>query len=247
MERTFNGSETVGAIAADFPGAVHLFKAYRIDFCCGGHRVLAEVLEEQGIEREPFLDQLNRLALQSRDSQVSKRDWREAGADELIAHIVGTHHTYLSKELPLLDEFITRIVRVHGRLHPELARLHSLFRQLKTELEQHLIAEEKTVFPLILKAETTGARADAEKAASAIDGMESDHSAAGDLLKEMREVTQNYLLPEDACRTYTVTFRKLEELESDLFEHIHLENNLLFPRMKRDPSAFAVRDKEGRR
>jgi regulator of cell morphogenesis and NO signaling len=104
---------------------------------------------------------------------------------------------------------------------------------MKMELEQHLITEEEMVFPLIRKAEQTGAEADISKAVNTIEELEADHSAVGTLLKEMRAVTQDYRLPEGACRTYTLTFQKLEELESDLFEHIHLENNVLFPRVKR--------------
>lgn len=232
MRQTFDGSETIGEIVAGFPGASNLFKEYKIDFCCGGNRTLSAALEQQQIDKRVFLERLNHMVQQAQENRFRDTDWREATSSDLIDHIVQTHHAYLHKELPLLSEFVTKILRVHGQMHPELAQLHRLFHQMKMELEQHLIAEEEIVFPLIRKAEQTGARADVSKAANIIGEMEDDHSAAGNLLKEMRKVTQDYRLPEGACRTYTLTFQKLEEMESDLFEHIHLENNVLFPRVK---------------
>jgi len=232
MGQTFNGSETIGEIVACFPGASNLFKEYKIDFCCGGNRTLSAVLEQQQIDKKTFLERLNQLFQKAKESPARDTDWREASLSDLIDHIVQNHHAYLLKELPLLSEFVTKIFRVHGRMHPELAQLHKLFHQMKMELEQHLITEEEIVFPLIRKAEQTGDQDDVSKAANTIEELEADHSVVGNLLKEMREVTQDYRLPEDACRTYTVTFQKLEQMESDLFEHIHLENNVLFPRVK---------------
>jgi len=232
MEQAFNGSETIGEIVAAFPGAGNLLKEYKIDFCCGGNRTLSSVLEQQRIDQNMFLERLNQMFQKAHESRDRDTDWRKAPLCELVDHIVQVHHAYLLKELPLLSEFVTKILRVHGQAHPELARLHKRFHQMKMELEQHLITEEEIIFPLIRKAEQTGDPADLSKAANTMEQLEDDHSAVGNLLKEMRGITQDYRLPDDACRTYTLTFRKLEEMESDLFEHIHLENNVLFPRVK---------------
>jgi regulator of cell morphogenesis and NO signaling len=233
MEAAFNGSERVGDIVAGFPGAGNLMKEYRIDFCCGGNRTLSEALEQRQIDKQAFLERLNQLYRQAQERMTRDTDWREKKSSELIDHIVQTHHAYLREELPLLGEFVAKIYRVHGGAHPELAALHDRFHRMKAELERHLADEEETVFPLIRRAEQTGAQAGGSEAAKAIGEMEDDHSAVGELLKEMREITRDYRLPEDACRTYTLAFRKLEALESDLFEHIHLENNVLFPRYRR--------------
>jgi regulator of cell morphogenesis and NO signaling len=232
MEEAFNGSERVGDIVTAFPGAGNLMKAYRIDFCCGGDRTLNEALEEKGIDRTDFLERLNGLYRQARERNIRSVDWREKSSAELIDHIVQTHHAYLREELPLLSGFVTKIWRVHGDAHPELEALHDRFHRMKEELERHLVAEEETVFPLILEAERTGAPADGSAAVKAMDEMEAEHGEVGDLLKEMRVITRDYRLPEDACRTYMLAFRKLEELESDMFEHIHLENNVLFPKFR---------------
>ncbi|MFS8513495.1 MAG: iron-sulfur cluster repair di-iron protein [Planifilum fulgidum] len=233
MERKFTGSETVGEVVAAFPGASNLMKKYKIDFCCGGSRPLSEALRQKGIDEKKFLEELNRLHQQALEKQQQNVDWRNAPLCDLIDHIVQKHHAYLLEELPLLSQFVTKIFRVHGAAHPELAQLHRLFHQMKTDLEQHLVEEEEKVFPLIKEAERAGTREAFQKASETLAKLEDDHSAAGELLREMREITDDYRLPEGACRTYTLTFRKLEELEADMFQHIHLENNVLFPRVSR--------------
>jgi regulator of cell morphogenesis and NO signaling len=231
MKQTFNGTETIGEIAAGFPGACNLFKEYGIDFCCGGNRKLSVALRQQQIDEAAFLERLNQMYQQARQKLEQDTDWRKEPLSDLIDHIVQNHHAYMNKELPLLGEFVTKILRVHGAAHRELSVLHKRFHQLKMEMEQHMILEEEIVFPLIKKAEQTGEQASLSKAAETIEALEAEHSATGQLLKEMREITDDYRLPEDACRTYTLTFRKLEEMEADLFRHIHLENNVLFPRV----------------
>ncbi|HTG71924.1 MAG TPA: iron-sulfur cluster repair di-iron protein [Candidatus Udaeobacter sp.] len=232
MMTTFNGTEKIGDIVTNFPGASNLFKEYSIDFCCGGGRSLLEVLRLQGTNEESFIEQLNLSYLEVHRNKDRSVDWREKSSSELMDYVVNTHHAYLQKELPLLSEFTTKILRVHGPAQGDvLARLHRLFHQMKMELEQHLIAEEEVLFPLIRQYEESPSGALLEKTVKAINELEADHSGVGDILKEMREITNQYELPAEACRTYTLTFQKLEELESDLFEHIHLENNILFPRM----------------
>lgn len=231
MKQAFTGSETVGTIVASFPSASKLLKAYKIDFCCGGNRSLSDALEERQIDEPLFLQQLNELHEEALAGKLRRKDWRQSSSSHLMDHIVDTHHAYLLKELPLLSEFVTKVLRVHGEAHPELRQLHTLFHRMKMELEQHLITEEEAVFPLIRHAEQTGTADDRMKAAATIQELEAEHSAVGDLLREMRELTHDYRLPEGACRTYALTFQILEEMESDIFEHVHLENNILFPRV----------------
>lgn len=232
MMRPFDGTEKIGDLVAEYPGASNLLKQYQIDFCCGGERVLSAVLQQQDIDQEKFLSELNesyRQAMQKPDPEV---DWRKITYNELIDHVLFHHHAYLNKELPLLSEFVTKILRVHGPHHPYLKTLHTLFHELKMELEQHLIAEETLVFPHIRDYEQTGSEDAFRKALSAIDELETEHEHAGDLLKAIRAITNQYDLPEDACHTYTLTYQKLEQLENDMFQHIHLENNILFPRLE---------------
>lgn len=233
MERMFTGSNTVGEIVAAFPGASNLFKKHQIDFCCGGNRALSTVLRQQNIEEESFLATLNE-SYQNANRQDEGTDWREVAYPELIDHIVNKHHGYLGIELPLLSDFVTKILRVHGPAHPELSTLHRLFHQFKMELDRHMIDEETIVFPKIKEYAQTRSKEALNQAVDAIEQLEAEHTAAGELLRQMREVTNNYTLPDGACRTYTLTFQKLEELEADMFQHIHLENNILFPRLSKE-------------
>ncbi|GAX89184.1 iron-sulfur cluster repair di-iron protein [Effusibacillus lacus] len=231
MQTVFTGKEKVGDIVVNFPKASNLFKEYRIDFCCGGNRTLSEVLKQKGLDDGEVLNRLNRMYQDMVNLKESNLDFPSMGSLDLIEHIVNTHHVYLQKELPLLSEYVTKILRVHGASHGELAQLHRLFHTLKMELESHLIKEEEIIFPLIAEFEQTRSEEARNKAIKVIDELEKEHTGVGDILREMREITNQYTLPEGACRTYTLTFQKLEELESDLFQHIHLENNILFRRL----------------
>jgi len=230
MNTTFTGAETVGEIVTKFPSAANLFKASRIDFCCGGERMLTDVLQQKKLDEQQFMQRLNeeyaRTVARGLDSQIQ---WAEVPPSELIDHIVHTHHAYLRSELPVLSEFLTKVLRVHGAAHPELAQLHRLYHQMKIELEQHLIAEEENLFPFIKKAVANPLVSSLEDALEQLDELEQDHDVVGDALKEMRTLTHDYSLPAGACRTYTLTYQKLEEMESDIFQHVHLENNVLFP------------------
>lgn len=228
----FDQHDKIGDIVTVFPGASNVFKQYGIDFCCGGGRPIGQAVSEKRLDVTKLLKELNEAYAETNRNLSEDRDWRNAPMSELIEHIVWKHHAYLQKELPIISEFVTKILRVHGAHHGEvLSVLHRLFHSLKTELEQHLIAEETILFPLLCEYEKHPNAETLAKSKAAIAGLESEHSVAGDILKDMRTITKDYTLPEDACRTYTLAFQKLEAMESDLFEHIHLENNILFPRV----------------
>lgn len=231
MEKKFNGEEQIGEIVSDFPGASNLFKKYNIDFCCGGKRTLTKALRQRKLDEEAFLQQLNE-AYRKRQSNQHTVDWRKARYLELVDHIMETHHDYLREELPVLSAFVTKVAYRHGAAHPELTELHPLFHRLKEELEEHLDKEEEEIFPLVKEYEETVSRDVLDQAVQVIDRLEAEHDQTGELLKEMRRVSKDYALPEDACRTYTLSFSKLEELEADMFQHIHLENNVLFERLR---------------
>ncbi|MFZ5827849.1 MAG: iron-sulfur cluster repair di-iron protein [Bacillota bacterium] len=229
----FSAELRVGEIVAAFPGASNLFKRYNIDFCCGGGRSLADALKQKGLATEPVLAELHE-AYEQEQRRLDKGsiDWRTAPLTALIDQIVTVHHCYLRQELPLLSQFVAKINRVHGDRHPELVTLNQLFHRLKPELESHMEDEENRLFPLATAYERSGDPADLERALQCLEELESEHQAAGDLLAAMRDLTGGFQLPPDACRTYTLTFYKLEELESDMFQHIHLENNILHERLR---------------
>lgn len=235
--KKFDATHKLGDIVAEFPKASELFREYKIDFCCGGNRPLKEAIEETDLNEQEIVDKLNELYNDYANKNEQTRNWQEAPLGELVDHILNKHHAYLWKELPNISELTTKILRVHGTSHPELAKVHKLFHTLKMELESHLTKEEATQYPAISKFEKSGDMADLEEAVRIIKELEDEHTGAGDILKELRKITDDYAVPADGCPTYRLTYDKLQELESDLFEHIHLENNILFPRL------FNLKDK----
>lgn len=226
----FQSTQKIGEIAAEFPKATEVFEKNKIDFCCGGDRILLDVIKESNLNEPQIISEINELYEKFKDTKG--KDWREAPFDELIDHIINTHHAYLWRELPETGNLVTTILRVHGENHPELMDIYKDYNALRTELEIHLTKEEITQYPAIRKYLETDSKEDLKIAVNIIDELEEEHTEAGNLLKELRRLTNNYTLPADACTTYDKTYKKLEEMESDIFQHIHLENNILFPRLR---------------
>ena len=234
MQITFDKNQPIGEIVADFPTAGLIFKKYRIDFCCGGEKPLAEAIASKQLDEQLILGELKAAFKDELVRKDRTTDWNAVDCSSLVDHVVATHHAYLKRELGGLAEFTSRIRNVHSLGHPELMQLDHLFRTFMLEIEEHLLKEEEQIFPLIKQYDMERGKDTLARAVAAIDELEAEHSAAGDLLREMREITADYSLPPDACRSYMVTFQKLEELEDDMFQHIHLENNILFPRLEKE-------------
>ena len=234
MEQRFEASKPIGEIVAAFPTASLVFKKHRIDFCCSGDRPLVEAVEAKGLNVDSLVKELNDVYEEAARRKDRETDWAAMDDAALVDHIVSTHHAYLKNELTTIGEFVARIRDVHGAGHPELYRLDEMYRTVKSELEEHMVKEETLVFPLITQYAVEGRQDVLAQAVARINELEAEHSAVGDLLSKMRDVTAEYSLPADACRTYTVSFQKLEELEDDMFQHIHLENNILFPRLEKE-------------
>lgn len=227
----FQTSQRIGDIVATLPKASEVFKIYQIDFCCGGNRPLSEAIEELQLEADEVLNKLEE-AYEDTIQSKSQTDFIKLSSAELIDYIINTHHAYLKSSLPQISEYTTQILRVHGSNHSELFTIHKLFHNLKTELEQHLIKEEEILFPLIKEYEKNATSELLTKVHSVMKETEEEHEGAGDILKELRKITNDYSKPEDGCGTYCLTYDKLQEMEGDLFQHIHLENNILFQRLE---------------
>ncbi|WP_252243796.1 iron-sulfur cluster repair di-iron protein [Clostridium sp. ZBS14] len=228
----FNSNQKIGDIVTKFPKAADIFKEYKIDFCCGGDRTLITAIKEQGVNETELLERINDSYEKLKNNIYSKdRNWVEAPLDELVDQIVNVHHAYLYENLPKISELTTKILRVHGEKHPELSRVHKLFHTIKMELESHLIEEETIQYPAINAYLRSNSEADLDKAINIINQLQDEHIGAGNILKELREITNDYDLPSNVCTTYRLTYSKLQEMESDIFQHIHLESNILFPRL----------------
>lgn len=231
MAQVFDRSMKVADIVTQFPGAAEVFKQYRVDFCCGGDRPLDDAVRDQNLDVNDVLNKLHSSYEKEKHRQNRSIDWTKASYGELIDHIIYKHHAFLKEELPLVSQYTTKIFRVHGSSHPELADVHKLFHQLKVDLEHHMEREERDAFPLIRDFETAPGDERQQHLKQVIQDQEDEHDSAGDILKKLREVTRDYTLPEDACGSYRLTYQKLQMIESDMFDHVHLENNVLFPRV----------------
>lgn len=230
----FTTHDKVGEIVARMPRASEVFKRYSVDFCCGGHRPLAEAVSEANADEGAVLAELETAYADMQSKKELHRDWRTAPVGELVEHIVDTHHTYLQRVLPELSHLTTTVLRAHGANHPELSRVHKLFHMLKMELDGHLITEEEVLFPIILKYAETGSHEHLQKSVSTVEQLEDEHETAGGVLKELRQITNQYTVPDDACGTYARMYELMQELEADVFEHIHLENNILHKRLMQE-------------
>lgn len=231
MENMFSLNQKIGVIVVKFPRAMEILKKYKIDFCCGGDRTLEEAVKEQKLNGQEIISEINEDYNKYVTQETKDRDWTTESYSKLIEHVVNTHHAYLNETLPRLSELTTKILRVHGANHSELAKVHKLLHSLKMELEQHLIKEEEIVFPPVVEYENTGNKETLKNAVEKIIELEEEHEGAGSILKELREITGNYAVPEDACNSYRMTYKLLEDVEDDTFRHIHLENNIMFPRL----------------
>lgn len=214
----------VGRLAAEHPLATRVFARHGIDYCCGGGRPLSEACEKLGLDVEAVLREITE-ELESTGSQDSAGpSWDRAPLAALMEHIVEAYHQPLREELPRLEAMARKVARVHGQRDPErLAELLSVYLALQGELEDHMAKEELVLFPMIRR----GLGWDAD---SPISVMEHEHDSAATALRRIRELTDDYRVPEGACNTWRALWHGLAALEGSLHRHIHLENNVLFPR-----------------
>jgi len=239
VKGTFSLNDKLGDIVVKFPQASEIFKQYGIDFCCGGEQALSNASQEHLVNGSTLLGELNTGYDEARRVGVEITDWMAVPLEPLIHHIVNTHHAYLQKVFPPLTELTTKLLRVHGKNHGiVLSQVHRLFSGLRMNMEEHMIKEEEIVFPQIVLYQNDRSLDKLEAVISAVTELDREHDSAGDTLKEIRKATDNFSLPDDACGTYIYVFQKLEELESNVFQHIHLENNVLFARLLNDRGAF---------
>jgi len=223
----FNNNQSVGDIVAQLPKASSVFKKHKIDFCCGGKKSLSQAVMEAGADENIVVKELQK-AYEESVTIKSDIDFTQMSLSELINHIESTHHFYVKNTLPEISEYANMIMSAHGINHHELYEVHKLFNNLRTELEQHLVKEEKILFPLIKEYEAEPSDTILNEIKTVMKETQNEHETAGEVLRQLRKITQDYMIPGDVCATFCVTYQKLTELEEDLFEHIHLENNILF-------------------
>ncbi|HEX8813948.1 MAG TPA: iron-sulfur cluster repair di-iron protein [Terriglobales bacterium] len=227
-------TETVGNIVAEKPAAAREFETLGIDYCCGGKRTLAEACAEARIGVDEVLARLER-SLAAKPA-ADEKNWQNEKLSALIAHIMNTHHVFVRSECPRIASLTAKVEAAHAARHPELTGVRTTFIGLANELNAHLMKEEQILFPYLQRMEESvlaGAGVPPAMFGTVVNPirmMMQEHDGAGDALRNLRVLTGDYKLPEDACASYRALFDALAGFEADLHQHIHLENNILFPR-----------------
>ena len=229
---TLSSNMTVREVATAIPESTRIFEKLKIDYCCGGQKPLAEACANAGVKFE----ELERMFEQVQATNDLAIDFQNETLPKLIDHIVEKHHVFTRDEMARLDPLFGKVVSVHGQNHPELLRADELFRSLSADLMPHMFKEEQILFPYIKELEKATVHklptpfAPFGTVKNPVRMMMMEHDVAGDILRELRKVTNDYAVPADACISFQTLYRALEHFERDLHQHIHLENNILFPK-----------------
>ncbi len=225
--------ETLGQIAAKDLRKAQIFKKYGLDFCCGGKKTVKEACKEKGLDVTVIEQELQQADQIPASRPLPYNEW---SLDFLADYIVNTHHSYVKNTLPDIRAYAEKVMRVHGNRHAELLPIHQLVEAVYSELMAHMMKEERVLFPYIkelVAAENTAQPLHASHFGSVqnpINMMQMEHEVVGENLAAIRKLSHDYTLPEDACASYSLLYRLLDEFEDDLHLHIHLENNILFPK-----------------
>jgi regulator of cell morphogenesis and NO signaling len=222
-----NENLTVAEIVNEKPNAAIIFKKHKIDFCCGGKKPLAEACAKAKVDEKVVLSEIAQLN-SSGDSMMRVFSWP---LSLLCDYIVSNHHTYVKEVIPQLLPLAEKVARVHGHEQTQLLEVFEKFQALASELHQHMIKEEQELFPLVKKLEAEGKLNESEWK-QLIAELEDEHEAAGNLMKEIQELTNDFQYPDWACNSFRALYKNLEEFQDDLFQHVHLENNVLFPKIE---------------
>ena len=231
-------STTLAAAVNEFPQLAREFEKRGLDYCCGGQRTLGEACELIGLPPAATVAELAATT-----ATVASADWATMSADVLADHLVATHHRYLWDELPRVAALVDKILSVHGARHPELADVASCFALVRSDLEPHMLKEERVLFPMVRELATSSEVPSFHcgSLGNPISVMLREHDAVGDLLARLRQLTNGYVEPADGCASYVACFAALAELEADTHLHIHKENNVLFPLVMRLETERATR------
>lgn len=224
--------KTIGEFVAEDFRAAQVFRKYKIDFCCKGNRTIEEACENKKVLAEDIYSELDKIS----DQNSGDIDFNSWPLDLLADYVEKTHHRYVEENSTVLMQYLNKLCKVHGDRHPELFEIYELFSGSAQELAAHMKKEELILFPFIKKMMAAQEKGETlpqphfGSVESPVAMMKHEHTVEGERFVKIAELTNNYQFPDDACGTYQVAFRMLEDFEKDLHKHIHLENNILFPK-----------------
>jgi regulator of cell morphogenesis and NO signaling len=228
-------ARTVRELALEIPEATRIFEKIGIDYCCGGGKSLEEACAAAKLSVDEVIDSLE-LAEQAARAKQENRDWQKEPLADLVAHIMNKHHKYTREEIARLGPLFDKVVSVHGKNHSELQHVRAAFRGLAQELTTHMMKEDAVLFPYIVRMEESVIQREPVlpppfgSVQNPVAMMMHEHDSAGEALRSMRQASAGYTPPGDACISYQTLYKALGDFEKDLHQHIHLENNILFPR-----------------
>ena len=236
-------SKSIAEIVAEDYRTAKIFESFKIDFCCNGHKNFKEVVDKKNIDTEKLTAELNSVKSQANTGSM---DFNSLPLDLLADYVEKKHHRYIEERAPELKQYLAKLCSVHGENHPELLKITEEFNESAGELAMHMKKEELILFPFIRK--MAAAKHKKEKVSSPqfgsvenpIQAMMKEHDTEGERFKKIAELTDNYTTPADGCNTYRLTYSLLKEFQDDLHLHIHLENNILFPKSLEMEKEFAV-------
>jgi regulator of cell morphogenesis and NO signaling len=232
---SMTAEKTVRELALENPAATRVFEKLGLDYCCGGNKSLEEACRAANLSMDAVIDSLE-MADHSTRAMQADHTWQTEPMADLISHIKTTHHKYTRDEMARLVPLFDKVCSVHGQNHPELQQVRASFRGLVQELTTHMMKEEMVLFPYIVRMEEAFIQKEPVlpspfgSVQNPVSMMEHEHDSAGNALRAMREASSGYTAPTEACISYQTLYKALAEFETDLHQHIHLENNILFPR-----------------
>ena len=232
MNNTLEGNPTtVAQLAISHPGALAVFTKYNIDYCCGGHRSIEDACRRIGLDPEKIKSEIFQSAGGETSQTFRPENW---SSSFLIDFIIQNHHSFIKKVIPEIEAFLDKVCEAHGKDCNELLVIREKFEDLAEELTSHMEKEEVVLFPAIKRLESQHREGNplASTIQAPVGAMEHEHVIAGELVKQVRSLSNNYTPPDFACPTFRITYEKLQEFDNDLMKHIHLENNILFERVK---------------
>ncbi|KAB0663772.1 iron-sulfur cluster repair di-iron protein [Oryzomonas japonica] len=233
MQKSKSGNKTIGEIVATDYRTATVFESHGIDFCCGGKVALAATCTEKGLDLATITSELEAVQHEPLERNQNYSSWP---LPFLADYIVNTHHVYLKENDEQIATYARKIAGVHGAHHPEVIRIAAIFEKIATDMAGHLKEEEEVFFPALKRADTARTAASAPDAKDretirvSLLRLQREHEEIGDAIHEIRHISKEYSIPDDVCSTFMLTYQKLREFEDDLHKHVHLENNILFPK-----------------
>ncbi|MBV5341079.1 MAG: iron-sulfur cluster repair di-iron protein [Deltaproteobacteria bacterium] len=233
LQANYSLNITIGEIVAADYRTAKVFETHGIDFCCGGKVALSAICQEKGINPDALLWEIEEIKREQIDRSQNYTSWE---LPFLVDYIVNTHHAYLKENDVKIAIYARKIAEVHGAHHPEVVEIATIFEKIAADMAAHLREEEEVFFPAIKRADAerkTGNAAsegDCNVIKDSLEQLSREHKEIGDAIHAIRHLSKDYAIPKDSCNTFMITYKKLKEFEDDLHKHVHLENNILFPK-----------------